>query len=144
MRGLPGTELLDIAGKYQMQFTSEYEPHELYESPVLPRPDMLRSLRRTAAIFRLVNHSGWSDREFIFDRRSRDTSVHDAYFRAKDRLRISNIALLDRVIDGLMVHLDDRSYFVQDRFPYAETWWWNLSRNEVSKQWLVNFLDHCQ
>ncbi len=143
MRGLPGTKLLDIAKEYQMMFTSEFEPHELYESPALPRPDMLRCLRRTAVIFRLVNHSGWANREFIFDRHSQDPCIHDAYFRAKDRLGISNIELLDILIEGLMKHLSHRSYFVQSRFPYAETWWWSLSKREVSNPWLLNFLATC-
>ena len=143
MRGLPGTKLLDIAKEYGMKFTSEFEPHELFESPALPRKDMLRCLRRTAVIFRLVNHNGWANHEFIFDRYSQNTDVHDAYFRAKDRLGISHIALLDLIIEGLMKHLKPRSHFVQDGFPYAETWWWSLSRREVSNPWLLNFLANC-
>ena len=58
MRGLPGTELMQIAQSHKMVFTSEIEPHELYESDTISREDMLISLRRTGVIFRLVNHTG--------------------------------------------------------------------------------------
>lgn len=141
MRGLPGTQLLDIAQQYGMVFSSRYEPHEMYESPALPRADMLRTLRRTAVIFRLVNHEGWANREFVFQTKSHSTSVHDAFFAARDRLGISNVALLDRLVAGLMTALPPTSNFVQEDFPYAETWWWSLAKLEVGTEWLVEFLD---
>ena len=58
LRGLPGTELLEIAQKSEMTFSSEHEPHVFVESPDLPRKDMLKCLRRTAVVFRLTNHRG--------------------------------------------------------------------------------------
>lgn len=141
MRGLPGTELLDIAKEYGMVFSSQYEPHELFESPALPRADMLKSLRRTAVIFRLINHEGWANREFITGRDSGETNVHDAFFAAKDRLGVSHLAVVDRIIDALMLHLKERnSWFVQADFPHAENWWWNFSTLEVTSEWLLDFL----
>jgi radical SAM superfamily enzyme YgiQ (UPF0313 family) len=143
MRGLPGTELLTIAERHGLVFTSRHEPHELYESPTLPRADMLRCLRRTAVIFRMVNHEGWADREFVDpqDQRPNSRAVHDAYFRAKDRLSLPHMALLDRLVDGFFAVLPRRSFFVQDDFPFAETWWWAHSKHEVGTEWLVRFLD---
>ena len=139
MRGLPGTELLDIARIHGLEFTSEFEPHELYQSPALPRKDLLKTLRRTAVIFRLVNHKGWAKKEFVQGKRFEDTKIHDAFFRAKDTLRLSNVGLVDLIVAALLKDLPKESYFCQDRFPYAETWWWNYSRVEISDHWLMEF-----
>lgn len=141
MRGLPGTELMEIAKEHEMVFSSEFEPHSLVESPVLPREDMLKCLRRTAVIFRLINHSGWAEEEFIGTARSADSSVRDAFFSTRDRLEISNVALIDLIVDGLMEHLAERdSWFAQPDFPYAEAWWWNFSKIEVRNEWILDFL----
>jgi radical SAM superfamily enzyme YgiQ (UPF0313 family) len=140
MRGLPGTELLEIAKEYGMVFSSEHEPHELLESPALPRADMLKCLRRTAVIFRLINHRGWASREFISGKESRDTAIRDAFFAARDRLGVSHVALVDLIVQGLLEHLQGDSWFVDPQFPYAETWWWNYSGLEVTNDWLAGFL----
>ena len=144
MRGLPGTELLDIAKKHNMKFTSEYETHEFYESDALPRKDMLLCLRRTAVIFRLVNHTGWTNKEFLTDSYSIKKHIHNAFFKTKNKLGISNIALIDRVICALMNYLPKDSFFIQERFPYAEPWWWTKSKNEVSDEWLLSFFENEQ
>lgn len=141
MRALPGTELVKQAREYDMVFSSKNEPHEFMESPVLPREDMITCLRRTAVIFRLVNHNGWANREFISGDESADITIREAFFAAKDRLQISNIALVDLIIKGLMEHLRARnSNFIKPDFPFAETWWWNFSRHEISNEWLKNYL----
>ena len=142
MRGLPGTELLDIAKEFEMQFTSEFEPHELFESSILPRQDMLKCLRRTAVIFRLVNHSGWANREFIYDRRSESTRIRSTFIDARQRLDISNLGLIDLIIDGLLEHLDVSSNFKQERFPYAENWWWSVSKVVVRDSWILEYLSN--
>lgn len=145
MRGLPGTELLEIAKDYGMVFSSKYEPHELVESPVLPRRDMLKCLRRTAVVFRLINHRGWANKEFISGKESKDNSIRDAFFAARDRLSISHVGLVDLIIEALIEYLKERnSWFVQPDFPYAETWWWNLSAIEIEDGWLLNFLGTVQ
>ena len=141
MRGLPGTELLEIAKEHGMVFSSKYEPHELVESPALPRQDMLKCLRRTGVIFRLINHSGWADRDFNSGEGSTATNVRDAFFATRELLGISNIALIDLIIEGLMEHLKGRnSWFVRPDFPYAEAWWWNFSASEIRNEWIVDFL----
>ncbi len=142
MRGLPGTELLDIAKEFEMQFTSEFEPHELFESSILPRQDMLKCLRRTAVIFRLVNHTGWANREFIHDQRSENTNIRDSFMDARQRLDISNLGLVDLIIDGLLEHLDVSSNFKQERFPYAENWWWSVSKVVVRDSWILEYLSN--
>ena len=141
MRGLPGTELLEIAKEDQMLFSSRHEPHEFIESPILPRSDMIKCLRRTGLLFRLINHIGWADREFIWDKRSKKTNIRDLFFSTRDYLGVRNIELVDLMVKPLVKHLKLRnSYFSMDDFPYAETWWWNHASHEISNDWIVNFL----
>ena len=143
MRGLPGTELLNMAKEHQMVFSSKKEPHEFIESPILPRKDMLRCLRRTAVIFRLVNHEGWAGTEFVRGETSQDTSIRNCFFSTRDRLGVSNVGLIDILIDRLMPYLQEKhSCFSEDDFPYAETWWWVWSKREIPHDWLVECLNN--
>ena len=145
MRGLPGTELMQIAKKNKMIFSSKYEPHELMESPTLPRSDMLKSLRRTGVLFRLINHVGWTNREFIYGKTSKKTNIRDLFFETKDRLSISNIQLIDLIVEKLLQHLKSiKSWFSMPDFPYAETWWWAHSSREVSNEWLIDCLSNLE
>lgn len=137
MRGLPGTELIEQARRHKMVFSSEREPHELIESPILPRPQMLRCLRRTATVFRLVNHDGWTRRNFLKGSTTGETKLRDEFFAARDRIGSSNIELVDILINKLMGHLSPKSWFAQQDFPYAETWWWGQAQREVKDSWLL-------
>jgi len=135
MRGLPGTELVEIAKKKKMIFSSKYEPHELIESPTLPRADMLKSLRRTGVLFRLINHVGWADREFVWGKTSQKTNIRDLFFATKDRLSVSNVKLTDLIVEKLIIHLKPiKSWFSMPDFPYAETWWWVHSSRKISNE----------
>ncbi len=141
MRGLPGTELIEIAREFDMVFSSANEPHELIESPVLPRPDMLKCLRRTAIIFRLTNHQGWADREFISGRQSLDLSMRDEFFETRDALGVSNLGVVDRLIEHLTPGLRELgSAFADPDFPAAETWWWNYAGMEIRNDEVVRAL----
>ncbi len=142
MRGLPGTELMTIAEDYGMVFSSEIEQHLFVESPALPRMEALKSLRRAAIVFRLVNHIGWAEREFISGRRSDDVSLRELFFDTRERLNIGNIGLVDILIDKLMPVLAEKgSQFSDPEFPAAETWWWSKSYREVKKKHLVQILE---
>jgi radical SAM superfamily enzyme YgiQ (UPF0313 family) len=141
MRGLPGTELMQMAQEYDMVFSSAREPHELMESPALPREDMLKCLRRTAVIFRLTNHQGWADREFISGRQSNDLSVREQFFETRDTLGVSNLGVVDGLIARFMPPLRERgSAFSEPDFPAAETWWWNYSALEIKNDMIVDAL----
>ena len=142
MRGLPGTELLTIAKEHKMEFSSKYEPHELISSPLLPRKDMLKCLRMTAVIFRLVNHEGWANREFIRGETSQKMTVRDAFFAARERMGISNIELIEALIEKLIPELKKRnSNFSQPDFPYAESWWWTWSKMKISDKLIFDLLN---
>jgi hypothetical protein len=102
---------------------------------------MVKCLRRTGVLFRLINHIGWADREFIWGNTSVKTNIRDLFFATRDHLDISNIQLVDKIVKLLIDHLKPKkSWFSMDDFPYAETWWWVHSPREVSNEWLVNNL----
>jgi radical SAM superfamily enzyme YgiQ (UPF0313 family) len=141
MRELPGTELRDIAKEYAMRFASAEEGHELIESPMLPRSDLIQLLRVTAVIFRLTNQLGWTNREFLSGKQSADISVRELFFETRTKLEVSSVSLVRLLVDALMSHLEPRnSRFVQPDFPLAEAWWWNNSRFEVSNEWIKQTL----
>ena len=53
------------------------------------------------------------------------------------------MGLIDILIDRLMPYLREKhSYFAEDDFPHAETWWWAWSKREISHDWLVECLDN--
>ena len=92
-------------------------------------------------IFRLTNHKGWANREFISGRQSDDTSIRDLFFATRDRMGISNVDLVDLMVENAVVNLRERdSWFADDDFPYAETWWWSYSELEIKNQWILDFL----
>ena len=131
--------------KKKMIFSSKYEPHELIESPTLPRADMLKSLRRTGVLFRLINHVGWADREFVWGKTSQKTNIRDLFFATKDRLSVSNVKLTDLIVEKLIIHLKPiKSWFSMPDFPYAETWWWVHSSREISNEWLIDCLSNLE
>jgi hypothetical protein len=102
---------------------------------------MLKCLRRTAVIFRLTNHRGWADREFISGRESSDASIRDEFFRTRDTLGCSNLQLVDGLIAAFTPELRERgSAFAHPDFPAAETWWWNYSALEVSNELILESL----
>ena len=104
---------------------------------------MLTCLRRTAVVFRLTNHRGWAGREFISEERSQDVNIREAFFDARERLDLTNIELVDLLVEALMEHLKVRnSSCVQPDFPFAETWWWNLSAFEVRNDWILEYLEN--
>lgn len=145
MRELPGTELIHIAKDFDMRFASEEQGHELLESPLLPRQELIRLLRQTALIFRLVNQSGWAGREFLGGREDDDTSVRDRFFECRDRLGLGSLELVQLLIGELTPHLARRnSRFVRPDFPSAEAWWWNNARFEISNAWIHAALDRLE
>jgi len=141
---LPGTELYDLAAQHGMVFQRSYEEEVFFESPEMPRVDVLRTLRRTAVVFRLLNHRGWSSKEFLSGASfgPEDHRVRDSFFRTRERRRLSNIELVDLLVDALLERLKDSgSLFTAPDFPLAEHWWWQRSPIEVSHEWLVDRLD---
>ena len=130
MRGLPGTDLFTTAEKFEMKFSSKNEPHELIESPALPRKDMVQVLRRTAIIFRIIN-PGFS----------KTYQVREDFYNAASILQCTYLTLIDDLIDIMLEQMPSNSWFVDDDFPYAETWWWESSRNEVTDEMLLEWID---
>ena len=130
MRGLPGTELFKLAKDYGMVFSSKNEPHELIESPLLPRKDMILVLRRTAIVFRIIN-PGFSKTIY----------VREKFYEIVEKLKCTHLEIIDYLIDQLIVKLPKDSWFVDNEFPYAETWWWECSSKEISDEMIIELLN---
>ena len=147
MRGLPGTELLDIARRYEMVFASpyddrsnsmEHDAHELLCSPALPREDMVQTLRRTAVVFWLTNSINWiaATRE-----RNRRDDVKDLFFGTRDALGLRSMELVDLLVDALVDELAAQgSAFAHPNFPRPESWWWERATDEIDADWVAAFL----
>lgn len=147
MRGLPGTELLEIARRYEMVFSSPYvdleenlahDAHELRYSPALPREDMVHALRRTAITAWLTNSRNWN---WIPDtdesRPDRREEARQLFFETRDALGLSSIELVDHLIEGLVDELAGTgSDFASADFPRPETWWWDRASREIDPEWV--------
>ena len=68
-----------------------------------------------------------------------------SFFETKDRLSVSNVELIDLIIEKLMKHLKPiKSWFSMPDFPYAETWWWVHSSREITNEWLIDCLSNLE
>jgi len=49
--------------------------------------------------------------------------------------------IYDLIVDGAMEELEGTdSRFVEEDFPFAETWWWTYSAFEIQNSWLIDFM----
>ena len=72
-------------------------------------------------------------------------NIRDLFFATKDRLSVSNVELIDLIVEKLIKHLKPiKSWFSMPDFPYAETWWWVHSSREISNEWLINCLSNLE
>ena len=187
LRNLPGTELFSIAEQFKMEFSTakDEDPHVFIESPDLPRKDMVKALRRTAFVFRLVNYPGWWKLtrrrvalsykifsisltelhwiinyylaniiyhifvkigiwkiSFVYRGLFAGHSIRNAFFKARERLSVTNIEIIDLLIEKYMELMKNRnSPFLNDDFPNAENWWTNRSEKEIPAPWLCKTLN---
>ena len=149
MRGLPGTELLEIARRHGMVFASSdrdrvlgntHDAHELLYSPTLPRADFVHTLRRTAIVFWLVNSIRWADEVHqVSAQRARIKRLVEDLGTARGW---SRMAVVDFLVDALTDELGRRgSRFADPEFPRAETWWWESARDEIDALWVIRLLE---
>lgn len=125
LRGLPATELLEISQKYGQVFTDRDKPHELYESPTLPRQAMLRILRRTAVVYRIMNAHRW-----------RNTRIVDVFHEAADQMG-QYLHVIDALVKRWMHELGPSSLFQDPDFHEAEGWWMNRAWIEIPEDELA-------
>jgi len=108
LRILPGSEMGRIAEKCGMTIENGPE-HFVYETPTMPRKDMIDCLRITAVANRLFN----------------DATCRNAYYTARNELRTNNVEMLSRIVEYLLYYWRGptvESWFQPD-FPNAEHWW---------------------
>ena len=133
LRLLPGTELKEIAEKYQL-VADERDPdqHFVYETPDMPRDDLVLCARVSGVAFRLFHTN---------DDRAR-MQVRDMYFETRDYLGMSHIEMLEHFVGFFMEHLrGTRADFVQDDYPDIEHYWFFDIHKDVSDEVIVEELE---
>jgi hypothetical protein len=131
LRGLPGTELLTIAKEFELEFSSERDPHELVSSPVLPRKDLVHALRRAALTFRIIN-PGWGR-----------PIVRRSFYNVAEKTGMNYVELLDYLTSRVVEDKRDIRFSDPD-FPYAERWWWGDSQTDLADNDIVGWLQELQ
>ena len=131
LRGLPGTELLGISDEYGQVFTDRDIPHELYDSPAFPRDAMVRSLRRSAVAYRIMNAPRWN----------RATGITRTFHRLRKSSCLTYVEMIDHVVKSLISELDRKSRFLDPDFPNAEYWWFYRAIEEIPDELLARGLE---
>lgn len=131
LRLLPGTELVDIAREEGLVIDRRDGAHWVYETPTMPRRDMLECLRMNAAAFRLLSS---------IDLDSRIT-LRDRYFETKDSLGLSNVELLSYFAGAFSIFLAGKEVdFVTPDFPNAEYYYCGNIHSDIPDAWLLERL----
>jgi radical SAM superfamily enzyme YgiQ (UPF0313 family) len=148
---LPGSDLEPMQTQYGLTTrvplygNDTYESPQVYETKTIPRAEFVHALRQTAVIYRILNGRGWAKwKTFNKPEKTHGPStmeLRDAFFTAREKLNISNIALIELIGKKLQNQLPRHSLFLQNDFPYADIWWMLKGYNEVKDEW---FLSACK
>lgn len=107
LRVLPGSEMERIAEQYGLVIEDVPERF-VYETPTMPRADMIECLRMSSVAHRLFS----------------SMTMRDEYYRRRDELGLSHVEMLRRIA------LRTASSFPSGDFPNAEHWW-TFSASEI-------------
>ncbi len=114
LRVLPGTDMVEIGKAEKLTIDNRDSSHFVYETPSMPRRDMLSCLRINAAAFRLLS-SGISLKR---------KNIRDIYFRYKNHYKLNNIEMLEYFSEKFNQVLEETDAdYVKTDFPNAETYY---------------------
>ncbi len=148
---LPGSRLEKICR--EMNFEMEFKPHEIYgsgssqfyQSATIPRDKFVHALRQTAVACRLLNYNGWSAYKYNIkpERQFQQGSdeIVDLFMKVRNQFNISNIQLVDLLIEQFLEVLDEHSLFKQADFSLPDYWWWYLCDKEIPTDTIVTMLN---
>lgn len=131
LRVLPGSDMAEIARRENLTPDTRDAGRFVYETPTLPRADMLECLRLNAAAFRVLStvHMEQGPR------------IRDLYFETKDRLGVTHVRLLRRLAGLFFDYLRERNTdFVKPDFPNAEDYASKDIRRDIPDDWLAGQL----
>ncbi|MCP4265418.1 MAG: radical SAM protein [Candidatus Brocadiaceae bacterium] len=131
LRILPGSDLIGIAKKENLEIDLRDSNHFVYSTPTLSRQDMIDCLKLNTVAFRLL-----ADLE-------KGMALRNFYFDVLDTLKVSNIDLLSYFSDQFSTYLKDEDVnFVKPDFPDAETYSFKNVREDIPDEWLIEKLLH--
>ena len=128
LRILPGTDLVEISKKENLTIDGRDSSHFVYETPSMPRKDMLECLRLNAVAYRLFTTHDFKER----------MKIRDMYFNVKDTLGISDIELMQYLVKEFSEFLKDKnSEFCHSDFPDAESYYEKKIHGHITNEWLI-------
>ena len=132
LRVLPGSEIASIALSAGLVTFPDDTEHFVYETPTLPRRDLIACFKISCVAFRLFH---------TLDTISK-LALRDRYFEVKDKLNICHVDILQHFVQFFDRTLAGTSSdFVQDDFPNAEHYWYFEVDKEISDEALFLQLD---
>jgi radical SAM superfamily enzyme YgiQ (UPF0313 family) len=131
LRILPGSDLVRIAREENLTIDSRDTSHFVYETPTMPREDMLECQRLNAAAFRLLSATDLEERK----------RLRDLFFEVKDALEVTNVQILTHFADQFSVLLKDKDVdYVKPDFPNPETYTSRYAYEQIPDRWLIEQL----
>ena len=130
LRVLPGTDLVQIAKEQNLTLDTRDSSHYVYNTPNMPRSDLLECLRLNTVAFRLLSSIDLGNR----------ITIRDLYFEVKDALGITNIQMLSYFKKEFDNYLTNTNYSKPD-FPNAEDYSCKTIFKDITDEWLTNKLN---
>ena len=113
LRALPGTELAAIAAETGLRLDGSSD-HFVYETPTMPRADMVDCLRLSTAAVRVLHTEEDPERAVL----------RDEYVRVHDQLGVPYSLLLQDLADAFVSHLGGtEADMARNDYPNAEHYW---------------------
>jgi radical SAM superfamily enzyme YgiQ (UPF0313 family) len=132
LRILPGSELEKIGASLSLVWNIKDSEHFVYETPTMPRKDMLEMLKISAVAFKLFHTLNIDSR----------LNLRDKYFAVKDLSNLSHVELLSHFVDFCERSLKGtNSDYVKDDFPRAEHYWYFDLQKEISDELMLDELN---
>ncbi|OGZ32145.1 MAG: hypothetical protein A2V69_00005 [Candidatus Portnoybacteria bacterium RBG_13_40_8] len=133
LRILPGTDLVQIAKEDRLVLDCRDENHFVYETPTMPRKEMLECLKLNAVATRLLTSLDDNNR----------MRIRDFYFETKDYLKLTNAQILwyfVKEFDSFLKKNKADSDYVKPDFPNAEDYYSRDIFVDIPDTWLIEKL----
>lgn len=130
LRILPGTELETVAEREGLVLDTRDHEHFVYETPTLPRADLIECLRLSTAAFRLLCSSD-----------ANSNRLRERYFEAKDQSGASHAQLFTHFARYFLGR--QAGDYSQEDFPNAEHYWSFEVHRDFSDAVIIEQLAQC-
>lgn len=127
LRILPGTDMVEMAKKENLNIDESDGNHFVTSTPWISEKEMIECLRINTVFNRLLNSSVLNQQ-----------IVRDFYFDIKDKLKLTNVELLQYFVDEFYKYLKDKNVdFVKEGFPNSELYSSRDVFNDIPDEWIL-------